>query len=47
MVFAKPKLLIPLRRRDKRYKRLRRRKERYHSWKVNLAYATYYKNRES
>ena len=39
--------IIKLRVRDKRYKRLKRRTERYHRWKVDLAYATYYKNRRS
>jgi len=47
MVFAKPKVLILLRRRDKRYKRLKRRTERYHRHKVDLAYAIYYKNEKS
>ena len=33
-----------LRRRDKRYKRLKRRTERYHRFIVELAYAIYYEN---
>jgi hypothetical protein len=46
MVFAKPKELVPLRRRDKRYKRLKRRTERYHNYLVDLAYVEYYENKK-
>ena len=35
-----------LRRRDKRYKRLKRRTERYHGYLVDLAYVRYYENRK-
>jgi hypothetical protein len=42
MVFAKHKVLVPLRRRDKRYKRLHERKERYHRYKVQSAFIEYY-----
>ena len=35
-----------LRRRDPRYKRVKRRTERYHKYKAALAYAVYYENAE-
>ena len=37
--------IVKLRVRDKRYKRLKRRTERYHRYKVDLAYAIYYENK--
>lgn len=46
MVFATPKKLVKLRRRDKRVKRLKRRIERYHRYRVDLAYTVYYKNKK-
>jgi hypothetical protein len=46
MVFAKPKELVLLKRRDKRYKRLRRRTEHYHNYLTDLAYVEYYENRK-
>jgi len=47
MVFAKPKVKVPLRRRDKRYKRLKRRTERYHGYLTDLAYVEYYEDKNS
>jgi hypothetical protein len=41
-MFVKPKQLIPLRRRDKRWKVFNERKERYHSYKVQSAFSEYY-----
>jgi hypothetical protein len=45
MVFAKPKALVALRRRDKRYKRFKRRTERYHGYLTDLAFVEYYENK--
>jgi hypothetical protein len=42
MVFAKRKVLIPLRRRDKRWKVFNERKERYHRYIVQSAFSEYY-----
>jgi hypothetical protein len=47
VVFAKPKVLVPLRRRDKRYKRFKRRTERYHGYLIDLAYVKYYEDKEN
>lgn len=43
-MFAKPKELVRLRRRDKRVKRHLRAIERFHSWKTTKAYDEYYKD---
>lgn len=42
-MFAKPKVRVKLRRRDKRVKRHLRVIERYHKLKVQKMYAEYYK----
>jgi hypothetical protein len=47
MVFAASKALVPLRRRDKRYKRIKRRTERYHGYLTDLAYVEYYENKDT
>jgi hypothetical protein len=45
MVFAKPKALVQLKHRDKRYKRFKRRTEHYHGYLVDLAFVEYYENK--
>jgi hypothetical protein len=44
MVFGKPKVVVRIRRRDKRYKRYKRRSERYHRYLAELAFTEYYEN---
>jgi hypothetical protein len=47
MVFAKPKRLKKLRRRDRRYKQFKRRTERYHGYLTDLAYVEYYEGKKA
>jgi len=47
MVFAESQALVPLRRRDKRYKEFKRRTERYHGYLADLAYVEYYESKKA
>ena len=46
MGFVEPKVLVPLRRRDKRYKRLKRRKERFRQHFARMVYTDYYESKK-